>query len=85
MIFIDETGTTTNMTRLRGQRLVGQIPHGHWKTATFVAGLRSTALTAPCVIDGPMNGNPFLAYSVPHLYRPNSRDEPQAERHCRAG
>jgi len=46
----------------RGQRLVGKIPHGHWKTTTFVAGLRSTALTAPCVIDGPMNGNAFLAY-----------------------
>ena len=43
-------------------RLVGKIPHGHWKTTTFVAGLRSTALTAPCVIDGPMNGNAFLAY-----------------------
>src|SRR6202020_2335103 len=40
----------------------GKIPHGHWKTTTFVAGLRSTALTAPCVIDGPMNGNAFLAY-----------------------
>jgi transposase len=42
--------------------LVGKFPHGHWKTTTFVAGLRSTALTAPCVIDGPMNGNAFLAY-----------------------
>ena len=46
----------------RGERLVGKIPHGHWKTTTFVAGLRSDALTAPCVIDGPMNGNTFLAY-----------------------
>jgi transposase len=46
----------------RGERLVGKIPHGHWKTTTFVAGLRSTALTAPCVIDGPMNGNAFIAY-----------------------
>jgi transposase len=46
----------------RGERLIGKIPHGHWKTTTFVAGLRSTALTAPCVIDGPMNGNAFLAY-----------------------
>ena len=67
LIFIDETGTSTNMARLRGrsargERLVGKIPHGHWKTTTFVAGLRSTALTAPCVIDGPMNGNAFLAY-----------------------
>lgn len=67
LVFIDETGTSTNMARLRGraprgERLVGKIPHGHWKTTTFVAGLRSSALTAPCVIDGPMNGNAFLAY-----------------------
>jgi transposase len=67
LVFIDETGTSTKMARLhgrapRGERLVGKIPHGHWKTTTFVAGLRSTALTAPCVIDGPMNGNAFLAY-----------------------
>ena len=46
----------------RGERLVGKIPYGHWKTTTFVAGLRSNALTAPCVIDGPMNGHAFLAY-----------------------
>ena len=67
LVFIDETGTSTKMARLRGraprgERLIGKIPHGHWKTTTFVAGLRSTALTAPCVIDGPMNGNAFLAY-----------------------
>jgi transposase len=67
LVFIDETGTSTNMARLRGraprgERLVGKIPQGHWKTTTFVAGLRATALTAPCVIDGPMNGNAFLAY-----------------------
>ena len=46
----------------RGERLVGKVPHGHWKTTTFVAALRSSALTAPGVIDGPMNGNAFLAY-----------------------
>jgi len=46
----------------RGERLVGKVPHGHWKTTTFVAGLRTTALTAPCVVDGPMNTNAFLAY-----------------------
>ena len=67
LVFIDETGTSTNMARLRGraprgERLVSKVPHGHWKTTTFVAGLRSTALTAPCVIDGPMNGSAFLAY-----------------------
>ena len=46
----------------RGERLVGKVPHGHWKTTTFVAGLRANALTAPCVLDGPMNGDAFLAY-----------------------
>ena len=46
----------------RGQRLVGKVPYGHWKTTTFVAALRTSALTAPCVIDGPMDGNTFLAY-----------------------
>jgi transposase len=46
----------------RGERLIGKVPHGHWKTTTFVAGLRTTALTAPGVIDGPMNGDAFLAY-----------------------
>jgi transposase len=67
LVFIDETGTSTNMVRLRGraprgERLVSKVPHGHWKTTTFVAGLRTNALTAPCVIDGPMNGDAFLAY-----------------------
>jgi transposase len=67
LVFIDETGTSTNMARLcgrapRGERLVGKVPQGHWKTTTFVAALRLTALTAPGVIDGPMNGNAFLAY-----------------------
>ena len=46
----------------RGERLVSKVPHGHWKATTFVAGLRTNALTAPCVIDGPMNGDAFLAY-----------------------
>jgi transposase len=67
LVFIDETGTSTNMARRRGraprgERLVGKIPHGHWKTTTFVAALRANALTAPCVLDGPMNGDAFLAY-----------------------
>jgi transposase len=67
LVFIDETGTSTNMVRLRGraprgERLVSKVPHGHWQTTTFVAGLRTNALTAPCVIDGPMNGDAFLAY-----------------------
>ena len=67
LIFIDETGTSTNMTRLRGrcrrgQRLVAKVPHGHWKITTFVAALRSDRITAPFVIDAPMNGEIFLTY-----------------------
>jgi len=67
LVFIDETWATTNMTRLRGrcprgERLVAAAPHGHWKTSTFVAALRSTGLTAPLVLDGAMNGETFLAY-----------------------
>lgn len=67
LIFIDETGTSTNMTRLRGrcrrgQRLVAKVPHGHWKVTTFVAGLRQNCITAPFVVDAPMNGDIFLAY-----------------------
>ena len=66
-MFIDETGAATNMARLRGRAPKGQrlrvgIPRGHWKTTTFVAGLRLTGLTAPFVLDGPMNRSAFLAY-----------------------
>ena len=46
----------------RGQRLVAPVPHGHWKTSTFVAGLRTTGLTAPLVVDGAMNGDIFRTY-----------------------
>lgn len=46
----------------RGKRLIGYAPHGHWKTITFVAGLRLRGMTAPCVIDGAMNGQMFLAW-----------------------
>ena len=67
LVFIDETGTSTNMARLRGrcrrgERLVGKVPHGHWKITTFVAGLTRNALTAPFVIDRPMNSAIFKAY-----------------------
>jgi len=67
LVFIDETGAATNMARLRGraqkgERLRAGIPQGHWKTTTFVAGLRLTGMTAPMVLDGPMNGAAFLAY-----------------------
>src|SRR2546423_15571919 len=67
LVFIDETGTSTNMARLRGrcrrgERLVGRVPHGHWKITTFVARLRCDALTAPFVIDRPMNSAIFKVY-----------------------
>jgi transposase len=67
LVFIDETWATTNMTRRygrapRGERLVAPVPHGHWKTSTFVAGLRTSGLTAPLVVDGAMNGDVFRAY-----------------------
>lgn len=67
LVFIDETGTSTNMTRprgrcRRGKRLVAKVPHGHWKTTTFVAGLRQNGMTAPFVIDAPMDGEIFLTY-----------------------
>ena len=46
----------------RGERVVAAIPHGHWKTSTFVAGLRSDGIVAPVVLDGPINGTSFRAY-----------------------
>ncbi len=66
-VFLDETGATTNMVRRygwspRGERLVDAAPHGHWRTTTFVAGLRSTGFVAPLVLDGPMTGEIFRAY-----------------------
>jgi transposase len=67
LVFLDETWASTNMTRRygrarRGQRLIAKVPHGHWKTTTFVAALRYDGLTAPLVVDGAMNGELFLAY-----------------------
>ena len=46
----------------RGQRLVDKTPHGHWKTSTLIAGLRSDGVVAPVVFDGPINGLSFRAY-----------------------
>ena len=66
-MFIDETAACTKMVRLngrcpRGVRLIGQAPHGHWKTIIFVAGLRNDGMVAPLVVDGPMNGPTFVTY-----------------------
>ncbi len=67
LVFIDETWASTNMARTRGraprgERLRALIPHGHWKTTTFVAGLRLSGMVAPMVLDGPINGQAFQAY-----------------------
>lgn len=67
LVFIDETGVKTNMTRTRGWSprgapLIAKVPHGHWKTLTFLAGLRHDRIVAPCVIDGPINGVSFTAW-----------------------
>jgi transposase len=67
LVFIDETAATTKMVRLRGRcpqgtRLIGHAPHGHWKTITFVAGLRNNGMVAPFVVDGPMDGSTFVSY-----------------------
>jgi hypothetical protein len=66
-VFIDETPVTARMVRhygrcLRGKRLVGSVPHSHWKTLTYVAALRVDGLTANFVLDGAMNGTSFLAH-----------------------
>ena len=67
LVFIDETWASTNMARThgrapRGERLRAAVPHGHWLTTTFVAGLRNTGMVAPMVLDGPINGSLFQDY-----------------------
>jgi transposase len=67
LVFIDETGASTKMARLygratRGERCRAPIPHGHWKTTTFVGALRLDGMSAPMVLDGAMHGAAFLAY-----------------------
>lgn len=67
LVFIDETWTKTNMTRThgwcrRGEPLLAAVPHGHWQTMTFLAALRSDGITAPWVVDGPIDGESFRAY-----------------------
>lgn len=67
LVFIDESGVNTKMTRrfgrsLKGQRLVDKVPHGHYKTTTFIAALRSDCVCAPFLLDSPMDGDCFLVY-----------------------
>jgi transposase len=66
-VFLDETGTATNMARRYGRslsraRLAAAVPHGHWQTTTLIAGLRQSGVIAPLVLDGPMTGPAFRAY-----------------------
>lgn len=67
LVFLDETGAATDLARTRGrcrrgQRLIGKVPYGHWRTTTFVAALRHDRIDAPCVLDRAMNGVIFRAY-----------------------
>ena len=67
LVFIDETWAKTNMARThgwhrRGLPLRATAPHGRWRTLTFLAALRHDRIAAPCVFDGPINGESFLAY-----------------------
>jgi transposase len=72
LVFLDETGASTAMTRShgrcpRGERLVMDVPHGHWKTTTFVVALTLGGLAAPTVVDGAMTGDLFVAYVAQQL------------------
>lgn len=72
LVFIDETWASTNMTPAygrspRGQRCRGYTPYGHWKTTTFLCALRQDGLAAPLVLDGPINGVSFLAWTEQFL------------------
>ncbi len=80
LVFIDETWTKTNMTRShgwteRGRRLIDKVPHGHWQTTTFVAALRHDRIDAPCLFDGPINGERFLAYVNEELTPTLNKDD----------
>ena len=77
LIFIDESGLSTKMARLRGwapkgERCRAAIPHGHWKTVTFVGGLTLAGFVAPMLLDGPMDGECFLAW-VEQMLAPTLR------------
>jgi transposase len=67
LVFIDETWTKTDMAPLRGwapcgERCVAKVPHGHWKTMTFLAALRHDRIDAPWLLDGPIDGESFRTY-----------------------
>ena len=94
LVFVDETWASTNMARThgrcpRGERLVAAVPHGHWKTITFVAALRADGMAAPTVIDGAVTGDLFVAYVeqqlVPVLRRGDVVVMDNLSSHKRAG
>jgi transposase len=67
LVFIDETWTRTNMAPLRGwapqgSRLIGKVPDGRWRTMTFLAALRHDRITAPWLLEGPIDGESFATY-----------------------
>lgn len=67
LVFIDESGFNTKMTRLRGRSqrgkpCIGSVPHGHWQNNTFIAGLRHDRIVAPMLIPGPMDGDAFVVW-----------------------
>src|SRR5580692_10777226 len=67
LVFIDETGLNTKLARLYGrspcgERCLSAIPHGHWQSSTFLAALRQEQITAPFLVDGPVDAEVFLVY-----------------------
>jgi hypothetical protein len=80
LLFLDETATKTHMIRIwgrseRGTRLIERTPHGHWKTSSFIAGLRVDGMVAPCVFDGAITGEMFLSYIEQALVPTLARDD----------
>jgi len=72
VVFVDETRASTNMTPRygrgpKGKRVEGLVPHAHWLTTTFIAALRHDRIDAPCVFDGPINGDCFKAWTEQSL------------------
>jgi hypothetical protein len=87
LVFIEETWAKTNMARThgrapRGERLRMSVPHGHWKTTTFVGALRIAGMTAPMVLDGPINGLVARRWPQGVAARPPSRERRSMPREC---
>jgi transposase len=77
LVFIDETGLNTKLARGYGRCPVGRrclsaIPHGHWQSSTFIAALRHESITAPFLVDGPVDAEVFTTY-LEHVLCPQLR------------